>query len=76
MGCARQDDMNRAESPWLKSAEFWEEDCDWSIPFIHFAAEIRANMKPAMFIRQFNTAIKTIWFQKDYFDTTINAVTR
>lgn len=26
---------------WLSSAEWWEEDCDWSIPFYFFREEIK-----------------------------------
>ena len=27
---------------FLKSRAFWEEDCDWAIPFVVFADEIKA----------------------------------
>jgi len=28
---------------WLKNPAWWEEDCDWSIPFYFFRKEIKAN---------------------------------
>ena len=32
----------KPNSNFLKSNKFWEEDCDWAIPFIHFADDIKA----------------------------------
>lgn len=29
-------------SNFLKSDKYWEEDCDWAIPFFHFADDIKA----------------------------------
>ena len=31
-----------SKSNFLKSNKYWEEDCDWAIPFFHFADDIKA----------------------------------
>lgn len=32
----------KPKSNFLKSNKYWEEDCDWAIPFFHFADDIKA----------------------------------
>ena len=31
----------KPKSNFLKSDKYWEEDCDWAIPFFHFANDIK-----------------------------------
>jgi hypothetical protein len=43
-------------SNFLKSNQYWEEDCDWAIPFYHFADDIKAyNNMP---VEQFDFTLK------------------
>ena len=36
---------------WLGSSQWWEEDCDWVIPYIVFGAEIQKHGKAHKFIK-------------------------
>ena len=44
---------------WLGTSEWWEEDCDWAIPFYFFREEIKAN-NHEHFDAHLEAAIKTI----------------
>ena len=32
----------KSQSNFLKSDQWWEEDCDWAIPFVNFADDIKS----------------------------------
>jgi len=40
LSAKRQKQLNYSDN-WLKSPTWWEEDCDWAIPFAFFADDIR-----------------------------------
>ena len=42
LSAARQAQLGYADN-FLKTPQWWEEDCDWSVPYIFFAADIRAH---------------------------------
>ncbi len=44
---------------WLKTAEWWEEDCDWSVPYYFFREDIRAGVDPYKFDKNLQAAIET-----------------
>jgi len=52
----RQRELNWSDN-WLKSAQWWEEDCDWAIPFYFFRNEIK---KDEYYDRSLQSAINTI----------------
>ena len=37
----RQKELDYSKN-WLKSPAWWEEDCDWSVPYLYFEKDIRA----------------------------------
>jgi hypothetical protein len=41
---------------FLNSLEWWEEDCDWSVPYVLFADDIRAGGKAYHFEENLETA--------------------
>ena len=41
---------------WLGSLEWWEEDCDWAVPFVVFATEIEASGKAYKFTENLELA--------------------
>jgi hypothetical protein len=45
---------------WLKTAEWWEEDCDWAVPYYFFAADILAHGKAYKFESNLKAAIETV----------------
>ena len=45
---------------FLDSTAWWEEDCDWSIPFYVFADRIKPNMDKERFDFMLDAAKKTI----------------
>ena len=47
---------------FLRSSKFWEEDCDWAVPFIAFSEEIKATMPSDIFEKNLSAAIKTVEF--------------
>ena len=47
-------------SNFLKSNQYWEEDCDWAIPFYHFADDIKPNMPKEQFDFTLDCAKKSI----------------
>jgi hypothetical protein len=55
----RQKEIGR-KSPFLKSAEWWEEDCDWAIPAYYFQHEIKATGHAVRTKRMVDQARKTI----------------
>jgi len=40
----RQKELNYSKN-WLRTPEWWEEDCDWSVPYLYFEKDIRAYEK-------------------------------
>jgi len=50
--------LNYADN-WLKSGTWWEEDCDWAIPYYFFRAEIGRN-DPFKFAENLEAAVCTI----------------
>jgi len=44
---------------WLKSKEWWEEDCDWAVPFLFFAADIKAHGTAYRFEENLDAAKRT-----------------
>jgi len=47
---------------FLGSSKYWEEDCDWAIPFVAFAEEIEAATPKVFFEKNLSAAIRTIEF--------------
>ena len=45
---------------WLGGYEWWEEDCDWAVPFVVFAAEIEASGKAYKFAENLEQAKRMI----------------
>jgi transposase-like protein len=45
---------------WLKSAEWWEEDCDWAIPYYYFREEIKVQPDVWKFEESLKSAIRII----------------
>ena len=53
---------------WLNTPEWWEEDCDWAVPFIMFKDEIQAHGTAFNFNENLSAAWRTIEFNhKDFF---------
>ena len=48
------------ESNWLKSSKYWEEDCDWAVPFVKFQADIKASYPQEEFDLTLLAAKKTV----------------
>ena len=50
------------KSNWLGSNKYWEEDCDWAVPFFHFSNDIKAfgTIPADQFELTFKAAKKTI----------------
>lgn len=50
---------------FLKSAKYWEEDCDWAIPFFFFSDEIKrfGFFSESGFEEMIGSAVKTIELQ-------------
>jgi hypothetical protein len=48
------------EKNWLGSKEWWEEDCDWAIPYLVFAEDIRAFGKAYHFEQNLEAAKRTV----------------
>jgi hypothetical protein len=38
----RRQELNYSKN-WLKTPEWWEEDCDWAVPYVFFADDIRGH---------------------------------
>ena len=57
----------KSKSNFLKSDQWWEEDCDWAIPFYHFADDIKPNMPKEQFDFTLKAAKKSIeyWSKKE-----------
>jgi len=59
----------KSKSNFLKSDQWWEEDCDWAIPFYHFADDIKkyGTMPPEQFDFTLKAATKSIeyWSKKE-----------
>ena len=56
----------KPNSNFLKSDQWWEEDCDWAIPFYHFADDISPNMPSEQFEFTLKAAKESIeyWSKK------------
>lgn len=48
------------EKNWLGTSEWWEEDCDWAIPYYFFREEIRQHGQAFKFEANLDAAIKAI----------------
>ena len=59
LSAERQKKLNYDKN-FLKTAEWWEEDCDWAIPYFFFAAIIFAHGKAYKFDENLKAAINTI----------------
>jgi len=55
----RQQALNWSNN-WLKSAEWWEEDCDWAIPYYFFRADIEKHGQAWKFEENLKGAVLTI----------------
>ncbi len=45
---------------FLKSAEWWEEDCDWAVPYLFFSGAIRAYDKAYHFEENLALALEIV----------------
>jgi hypothetical protein len=45
---------------WLHTDEWWEEDCDWAVPYLFFADEIRTAGKVYHFEENLKQAEMTV----------------
>jgi hypothetical protein len=45
---------------WLGSKEWWEEDCDWSVPYLFFAEDIRIHGTAYRFEENLEAAKRTV----------------
>lgn len=45
---------------WLGGLEWWEEDCDWAVPYVVFAKEIEASGKAYKFEEMLESAQRMI----------------
>ncbi len=45
---------------WLKNPAWWEEDCDWAIPYYFFAGEILAHGTAYHFEENLRAAVETV----------------
>ena len=45
---------------WLKTAQWWEEDVDWAVPYYFFAADILAHGTAYHFEENLKAAINTV----------------
>jgi len=48
------------DNNWLKTSEWWEEDCDWAIPYYFFREAIRQQGTAYKFEENLEAAIRTI----------------
>jgi len=59
LSAARQAQLPRGLDNFLGSLQWWEEDCDWVVPYIVFKDEIQAYGKAYKFIENLSTAYET-----------------
>ena len=45
---------------WLGTDEWWEEDCDWAVPYVAFKQEIQDHGQAYKFTENLNAAWKTL----------------
>ena len=45
---------------FLKNPAWWEEDCDWAVPYVFFAEDIRKHGNAYKFDENLTAALKTI----------------
>ena len=60
LSAKRQRQLNYKGKNFLNDNEFWEEDCDWAIPFVFFADEIKPSQDPEQFEITLKAAKETI----------------
>jgi hypothetical protein len=60
LSSARQKELNYHKN-WLGTEEWWEEDCDWAIPFYYFREDILQHI------------VTTESKEKEYFDRNLEA---
>ena len=58
---------------WLESSQWWEEDCDWVIPYLVFSIEIQEHGKAYKFIENLATAHSIAKSQHPEFYKQLNA---
>jgi len=58
---------------WLESSQWWEEDCDWVIPYLVFSFEIQEHGKAYKFIENLATAHSIAKSQHPEFYKQLNA---
>ena len=58
---------------WLGSTQWFEEDCDWAIPYIVFSAEIQKHGKAYKFIENLAAAHSTAKLRHPEFYKQFNA---
>ena len=58
---------------WLNSSQWWEEDCDWVIPYLVFSFEIQEHGKAYKFIENLATAHSIAKSQHPEFYKQLNA---
>lgn len=56
---ARQATIPYAKN-WLKTKEWWEEDCDWAVPYLFFAHDIKAHGTAHRFEENIDAARNTV----------------
>lgn len=52
----RRMQIGQYDDNWLHTAEWWEEDCDWCVPYVWFQADIRKHGKAYKFEENLETA--------------------
>ena len=56
----RQKEIGRCEGNFLGSVEWWEEDCDWAVPYAFFSRDIRAYGTAYRFEDNLKAAVATV----------------
>ena len=52
---------------WLDPSQWWEEDCDWAIPYVLFSTEIQTHGKPYKFTENLMAAYNIVISQHPEF---------
>ncbi len=60
LSAERQKEIGRYEGNFLGSIEWWEEDCDWAVPFAFFSRDIRAYGTAYRFEDNLKAAVATV----------------
>ena len=56
----RRIEIGQYDKNWLKTAEWWEEDCDWAIPYAFFSKDIQKHGTAYRFEENLKAAIQTV----------------